>query len=255
MLLSQARRIRSHLQIFAVQMGIMAEAMDDRGRILDFLSQAQEEWIETLKIAKAVGREHKRDVNPALYALKSQGQVLQDDGGRPRWKIAGRGPVDPKDTLQGAAEPVVLEAGDDASSGYAPTRVTPVTQATPAKPVTPVTPEPAAPPETACTATVSDEASAQPVYDLQVGHHTFVGPLESTKGAAQKSAAEKAMAYFSEHPDQVVMARAFEVSATNQKNSSSLAAPLSAVQGGRKKIDAEHFAAQAVLEELHSQAG
>eukprot|EP00438_Fugacium_kawagutii_P036832 Skav229477 [mRNA] locus=scaffold4865:51126:52466:- [translate_table: standard] len=279
--------------------------MDEQ--ILNFLSQAEEEWIKTLKIAQAVGGKRKSDVNPVLYALESQGKVLKHDGtGPPQWKIAGRGAVI-KDTLQSKA----TETGGGASSGCATTPVTPVT------PPTPVTPEPAVPPETACPA--SDEASTQPLSletrnvkglllerfgkhavdwkhiprtsfqcDVQVGlQHSFRGLLASSKVAAEKSAAEKAWAYFLTHPNlmpQVAPAGVdyksqldvfsgghkikvsyetkqsatggFEstVSATNQQEKDgSLAAPVVVVKGGRKKIDAEHLAAQAVLEKLHSQ--
>eukprot|EP00435_Cladocopium_sp_Y103_P047309 s784_g13.t2 len=247
-------------------MGIM-DSKTLEMKLLDFLRQTDEEWTETLKLAKAVGKTTKGDVNPTLYTLEKQGQagVLKDPKStKPRWQICRKLPASPASPSSPASPPAAP-----------PEEATDMTQP---PPVTDVTTDLTVPPVPLSAGywnpkgTLQEKFGEHAVewkqapgtsgtsfqYEVYVASMKFVGLVQSTKAAAQQSAAEQAMATLVERPELLPQdgekcdAGGFEstVSATGTAAASSSATWATAMGRGRRKIDAEHFAARALLEKL-----
>lgn len=260
-------------------------------KLLDFLRQTDEEWTETLKLAKAVGKTSKSDVNPTLYRLEKQGQVLKDPKStKPRWQICGKPPASPSSPSL-PAPPAPPPPREEATDTILPPPVTDITD------VNDVAPAAVSAGYYNPKGTLQEKFGEHAVewkqlgtgtsfqYEVVVASMTILGPVRGTKAAAQQSAAQEALVALAERPELVPQeapsdtdfksklevfsankisckydtkkchAGGFEstVSATGAAASSTAAVAVLAVSAtgrGRRKIDAEHFAARALLEKL-----
>ena len=245
--------------------------MDVQSEIFWFLCE-KGGWVETVEIRDFFARGHdaacrKSDVNPHLYALEKQGKITKDtSSGKPRWR----------------------SAQNDTTSNAAPQQQE--SNASDARPSSCQTPDLASAKgevENAkgrlltlfgqhAVSFANSEENGRFRATAQVGQQEpRAGELCSTKAAAQQSAAEAALQHLRSHPKLIpqespsgdwkgrLQQQAVQASGTlpcyktvPSKNGGFVSTVTVGAQEseslslGRRKIDAEQFAARLALEQL-----